>query len=55
MAIIKRKKAYFVVFTFADIKVTEELLDEEFWKVSMLSKLTSFYNKYFIKYVASHL
>ena len=55
MALTKRKRAYFVVFTFVDIKVIEEQFDEEFWRESMLPKLTSFYNNHFRKYVASHL
>ena len=55
MALAKRKRAYFVVFTFVDIKVIEEHYDEEFWKESMVPKLTSFYNNHFRKYVASHL
>jgi hypothetical protein len=55
MAITGRTKAYFVIYTFADIAVIEIDFSEDYWTNSMLPKLQLFYQKHYKKYLSSLL
>lgn len=55
MALTKRPKAYFVVFTFVDIQIIEVPFDSCFWVGSMLPNLISFYEVHFRKYLAENM
>lgn len=54
LAITKRKSCFFVVYTVADIFIEEIVLDEEYWNLCMLPRLTLFYEKYLRPYIARH-
>lgn len=55
MAVTGRSKAFFVVYTFVDLKCISVDFDEHFWTNSMLPKLSLFFDKYFKKYITSQL
>lgn len=55
MFISKRSCCYFVVYTFIDFKVLTVKLDREYCTESLLPKLSLFYDKHFLPYVARAL
>jgi len=55
LALSKKAKCYFIVFTFIDFFVEEIHFDEDFFKVSMLTTLKSFYESSYCPFVSRHL
>jgi len=55
LAITKRIKCYFIVYTFVDLFVEEIYLDTKFFDETMLPKLRSFYENNYRMFVASKL
>lgn len=55
MGITGRNDGYFVVYTFVDIKIIEVKFDEDYWGLSMIPKLISFYEKYYRTFISQRL
>lgn len=55
MAIAKRMKCHFIVYTFCDLFVQTIDYDKEFFEKKMLPKLSSFYEQSYKPFVASML
>ncbi len=54
MAMTGRKKAFFVVFTYVDLRYMEVDFDGPFWE-SMVRKLSAFYANHYRKHIASNM
>ena len=55
MGVTKRPKCYFVVYTFCDLKIFEIMFDSEFYSLSLVPKVTSFFDQYYRQYIAEHI
>ena len=55
MALTGRHAVYFVVYTFVDFKYCIVQFDQEYWLLSMLPKLTTFFDKHLKPCVAKHM
>jgi len=55
LAVSKRQKCFFVVYTFADLFVEEILFDQQFFEDVMFPKLKCFYEQKYRPFIASML
>lgn len=55
MFISERNSCYFVVYTFVDFKVLTIKLDRDYCRESLIPKLSLFYDKHFLPYIAKTL
>jgi len=55
LAISKKEKCYFVIYTFVDFFVEEITLDAMFFEKELVPKLSDFYNSHYRPFVASKL